>query len=196
MSFGREYLSRSWLVFAVFFAASLILPALARAQASGFDLAGQPFDPLAASSGKVAVLVFVRSDCPISSRYAPVIQQISAKYEQDAIFWLVFPDKAESSQTLRKYLGDYSYRLTALRDPGHALVKMSHAEITPEVAVFDRSHHLIYHGRIDDRYVDVARLRPAPTTHELDDAIQSALGGKRLTTDAVKGVGCYISDVE
>ena len=41
-------------------------------------------------------------------------------------------------------------------------------QITPEVAVFDREgHQLIYDGRIDDWYVDLGRVAPAPTTHEL-----------------------------
>ena len=50
------------------------------------------------------MLIFLRRDCPVSSRYAPVIQQISAQHERDASFWLVFPDKAETPQTVHEYL--------------------------------------------------------------------------------------------
>lgn len=160
------------------------------------DLDGHTVNPLSADSGKVVVLVFVRRDCPVSSRYAPVIRKISKQYADRASFWLVFPDKSESPQTIRKYLEEYGYRLPALRDPERVLVKLGHAQITPEVAVFDRRHHLVYDGRIDDWYVDLGRARPAPTTHELDDAIQAALAGSPMAKSEVRGVGCYISDLE
>jgi hypothetical protein len=47
---------------------------------TGVDLAGKPVDPLRANPGKPVVLVFIRTDCPISNRYAPTIQRISAQY--------------------------------------------------------------------------------------------------------------------
>jgi hypothetical protein len=165
-------------------------------QQGAFDLDGKPANPFDAASGKIVVLVFIRRDCPVSSRYAPVIQQISAQHERDASFWLVFPDKAETPQTIHDYLREYAYRLPALRDPEHALVKLAQVQITPEVAVFNRSHQLLYDGRIDNWYLDLGRSRPAPTTHELADAIQAALGDKIQAANQVRGVGCYISDLE
>jgi thiol-disulfide isomerase/thioredoxin len=162
----------------------------------GFDLDGKSIDPIEASPGKVVVLIFMRRDCPISSRYAPVIQKISSENARDVRFWLVFPDKTETPLEINKYLQDYGYRLPALRDPEHVLVKLVHVEITPEAAVFDRDRHLVYHGRIDDWYVEFGKPRAAPTTHELKDAIATALSGKEAAPSAVKGVGCYISDLE
>src|SRR5579862_3913945 len=145
---------------AVSVAAALLIYTAASSGQTALDLDGRSVSPFAGDSGKVAVLVFVRRDCPVSGRYAPVIQQISKEYSGRADFWLVYPDKSDSPQAIRKYLQDYGYRLPALRDPEHALVKLSHAQITPEVALFDRDHHLVYEGRIDDRYVDFFRERP------------------------------------
>ena len=174
-----------------FFVCLSILTAHAQ---SAVDLYGNIVNPFIQGSGKVIVLIFLRHDCPISSRYAPVIQQISARYQRDTAFFLIYPDKSESPQTLRKYIKDYGYRLPALRDPQHILVKYAKAETTPEAAVFNRDRQLIYHGRIDNWYVDFSRPRPAPTTHELSDAIEAAITGKLLTVSAVKGVGCYVAD--
>jgi thiol-disulfide isomerase/thioredoxin len=176
--------------------ALLACASIAAAQQSAIDLEGHAVNPLAASSGKVVVLVFLRRDCPVSSRYAPTIQKISKEYADRASFWLVYPDRSETQQTIRKYLQDYGYQLPALRDPEHALVKLGRAQITPEVAVFDRSHQLVYDGRIDDWYVDLSRSRPAPMTHELEDAIRAALAGNPVAKSEVRGVGCYISDLE
>ncbi len=166
------------------------------AQKTAFDLAGNPVDPLKTAAGKVVVMVFVRTDCPVSNRYAPVIQRLSAAHAGKAVFWLVYPSKSESSDVIRKHEREYGYKLPALRDPQHVLVKESQVQITPEVAVFDTGQHLIYHGRIDNLYEDIGRARSAATTHELEDAIAAALGGKSLAADATQGVGCYISDLE
>lgn len=163
---------------------------------SAFDLGGKRVDPLSATSAKIVVLIFLRDDCPISSRYAPTIQQLSGRYKGDAEFWLVFPDREETSTDVRKYISDYGYELPALRDADHALVELAQAAITPEAAVFDKSRHLVYHGRIDNWYVEFGKPRPAPTTHELNDAIAAVLAGKPVSANAVKGVGCYISDLK
>ncbi len=174
----------------------LICSGFAGAQQTAVDLDGHFVNPLAADSGKVVVLVFVRRDCPVSSRYAPVIQRLSKQYADRASFWLVYPDKSDSTQEIRKYLQDYGYGLPALRDPQHRLAKLARVQITPEAAVYDRDRHLVYDGRIDDWYVDLSRSRTAPTTHELDDAIRAALAGRPVAKSEVRGVGCYISDLE
>src|SRR5580704_7144282 len=102
--------------------ACVLAPELVLGQHSAVDLDGKPANPFDAASGKIVVLVFLRRDCPVSSRYAPVLQQLSAQHERDASFWLVFPDRAETPQTIHNYLREYAYHLPALRDPEHALV--------------------------------------------------------------------------
>jgi hypothetical protein len=170
--------------------------ASAGAQNTAFDLAGNAVNPLKSAGGKVVVLVFVRTDCPVSNRYAPTIQRLSVLYAGKTAFWLVYPSKSESAEAIRKHEREYGYTIPALRDPQHVLVKESHAQITPEVAVFDTGQHLVYHGRIDNLYEDIGRARSVATTHELEDAISAALSGKSLAADATHAVGCYISDLE
>jgi thiol-disulfide isomerase/thioredoxin len=164
--------------------------------AAALDLSGSPVDPLNASPGKVVVLIFVRTDCPISNRYAPTIQQLSTQHDGKVAFWLVYPAKKESAEMIRKHEREFGYQLPALRDLQHSLVKQSLVQITPEAAVFDAGHRLVYHGRIDNLYEDFGRARTIATTHELGDAIQAALNGKMPAADSVPAVGCYISDLE
>ena len=173
-----------------------LAPALCASQLTAFDLHGKSVDPLKSNPGKVVILVFVRSDCPISGRYAPLIQQTSAHHQKDVRFYLVFPDKSESSEAVRKYLHDFRYSIPALRDSNHALVKIVHAQVTPEAAVFNAKGALVYHGRIDNLYESFGHARPSPTTHELEDAIQAALTGRLDSLTNTAGVGCYISDLE
>ena len=173
----------------------LALPYSLSAQKTALHLDGTPADPFLAASGKPVVLIFVRSDCPISNRYAPLIQRIGTRYRTKVALWLVYPSRAASADKIRQHERDYGYKLPALLDPHHALVSQAQVQVTPEAAVFDANHHLLYHGRIDDLYQDFGRARPAATTHELEDAIQAALNGKTPPPNT-PGVGCYIADLE
>src|SRR4051812_36498266 len=175
MSYKQFHYRVAWALLAL-----VLCSSLAYAQSSGVDLQGQKVNPFTTNPGKVVVLVFIRLDCPVSARYAPVLQQISGRYKDKASFWLVYPDKKETAPAIRKSISEYGYRLPALRDPDHALAQLSRVQITPEVAVFDSRQHLIYDGRIDDWFIELGRARPAPTTHELEEAIRAASAGRSL----------------
>jgi hypothetical protein len=153
-------------------------------------------DPWASAAGKVVVLIFVRTDCPIANRYAPEIMRLSAAHASDAAFWMVYPDKRESSEEIRKHEVEYHLALPVLRDPQHELMKRAQVSVTPEAAVLDAKGRLVYHGRIDNWFEDFGRARPAPTTHELADAIAAAVSGHPATLPSVPAVGCYLSDLQ
>jgi hypothetical protein len=165
-------------------------------QGLAIDLEGKPFDPFRAASGKVVVLIFVRTDCPISNRYAPMIQQLGTDRVDRAAFFLVYPSHKETAKAIRTHLKQFRYTLAAIRDPQHILVKQSAAQITPEAAVFNAKGQLVYHGRIDNLYEDFGHTRKQATTHELADATEAAIAGKSLSAGATPAVGCYISDLE
>jgi hypothetical protein len=176
-------------------------PARRAVDGTAVDLKGATIDPLKISAARVVVLIFVRVDCPISNRYSPTIQRISRQYagRENAgrvAFWLVYPDRSETAEQIRKHEREFGYDLPALRDVQRSLVAESHAQTTPEAAVFDANRKLVYHGRIDDLFADFGRARPAATTHELEDAIRAALDGKEVANASVPGVGCYISDLK
>lgn len=181
------------LVTAVLLAAPVLA---ARDTQTAFDLGGKRVDPFKASHGKLVVLLFVRTDCPISNRYAPEIQRMSAAHSAMAQFWLVYPDRSETAQQIRAHDKDYGYSLPALRDPEHTLVKASEVTITPEAAVFTTEGRLIYHGRIDDWFVEMGRARSAPTTHDLEEAIETAAKNPKASLPSAQAVGCYISDLD
>ncbi len=153
-------------------------------------------DPWTSAAGKVVVLIFVRTDCPIANRYAPEIMRLSAAHASEAAFWMVYPDKRESSEEIRKHEVEYHLALPVLRDPQRELMKRAQVSVTPEAAVFDAKGRLVYHGRIDNWFEDFGRARPAPTTHELADAIAAAVSGHPATLPSVAAVGCYLSDLQ
>ena len=159
------------------------------------DLDGNEVDPL--QSDAVSVFVFTRTDCPISNRYAPEIRRIYERFEpQGVAFWLVYVDPDESAEVIRKHLADYSYPLSALRDPRHVLVSLTGASVTPEAAVFVGPRRMIYRGRIDDWYVDFGKSRTAATRHDLQDVLQALLDGDDVEPGTTTAVGCFIADLE
>ena len=75
---------------------------------------------------------------------------------------------------------------------------MAAARITPEAAVWVPSRgawRLVYHGRIDDRYLDFGKWRAEPTRHDLAEAIGAALSGKPVRESVTKAIGCSIADL-
>jgi thiol-disulfide isomerase/thioredoxin len=164
--------------------------------ASAENLDGKTVDPFTSSGGRVVVLLFVRTDCPISNRYAPTIRKLHEKFQGKADFWLVYPDAGESASLIRTHDEQFHFAIPALRDVHRDLAKRAQATITPEAAVFDSAGKLVYHGRIDNGYEDFGRSRAAPTTHELDSAIRNTLEGKLAVPDHAQAVGCYISDLK
>jgi hypothetical protein len=168
----------------------VVLAATAFAQA-----ADGPFSPQALRRSPIEVLIFLRSDCPISNRFAPEVERLSQEFSAKGVqFWLVYPDRADSAANVATNAKEHGYSLPILRDADRALVKRSDATITPEAAVFSHGE-LIYHGRIDDRVAAFGKVRAAPTTHELQDALNAALLGKKPAVQEAPAVGCYISDL-
>ena len=156
------------------------------------DLDGNAVNPFRVAAGKVVVFLFVRTDCPISNRYAPAIQEISSRYNKGAKFFLVYPLRTETTEQIRTHLKEYGYKLAALRDPDHTLVRASDTRVTPEAAVFSPEGHLLYHGRIDDWYAEFGRSRPAPTTHELSSAVEAAIARKPIPVSTQPAIGCFL----
>ena len=150
-----------------------------------------------ASSARARVLIFVRTDCPITNRYAPELQRLSQEFSsRGAGFWLVYPDPAETAVSIDRHRVQYNFPGTVLRDPRHSLVKLAHATTAPEAAVFDAAGRLLYHGRIDDRWVNPGTARAAARTHDLEDAIAAVLAGHRPAQAATAAVGCSLADIE
>jgi AhpC/TSA family len=157
------------------------------------DVEGRMVNPFENQKAKAIVFFFVRTDCPISNRYAPEIERLAGRYGNEGVaFWLVYPEASTSAREIEQHQKEFQLSLRALRDPRHALVKMAKVKVTPEAAVFLPDGREVYRGRIDDRYVDFGKERPTPTTHDLDEVLKRVIGGKPAANSATRAIGCYI----
>jgi hypothetical protein len=160
------------------------------------DLHGNAHDPFR-NDARARVFLFVRTDCPITNRYAPELRRIAAEFTGRQVeFWLVYPDPAETVTGIETHVAQYNLPGTPLRDARHQLVRLGQATVSPEAAVFNHAGQLVYTGRIDDRYVDFGKARPAPRTHDLEEAIAATLEGKPVIQSKTKAIGCYLADVK
>ena len=167
------------------------------ARVSLLDLDGRPIGLLGSTDAQASVFLFVRSDCPISNRYAPELRRLATKFAPRGVaFYLIYPDPLESPDMIRAHIKDYNYPGTPLRDPDHRLVRITEARVTPEAAVYTPDNRLVYRGRIDDWYVDFGKPRAAPTTHDLEDALEAVLGGRPVAGARTTAVGCFIGDLK
>lgn len=170
------------------------LLAAANPQFSGLDGIGR--DPFHEPS-RVRVLLFVRTDCPITNRYAPELQRIAKEYSTSSVrFWLVYADPSETVEGARKQVEEYRLPGTVVFDPRHSLAIRARATVAPEAAVFDDSGHLRYHGRIDNRWVSPGRSRPTAIVRDLEEAIGATLAGKPIKEAETRAVGCALADVQ
>jgi len=194
---NRRILLRTPLLLAFLLSCLLVRPAAKQVPAKDLvDLDGKAVNPFQHANGRVIVFLFVRTDCPISNRYAPTIQELSTQYKKSAEFYLVYPVKSETSEQIRNHMMEFGYKLPALRDPDGGLVKAAETKVTPEAAVFLADGRLLYHGRIDDWYAEFGRSRTTPSTHELSWALEAAEAGKPVAVATMPAVGCYLPDVK
>ena len=168
-----------------------------RDRPSLLSLGGKRVDPLRAanSSTRYLAFVFVRTDCPIANSYAPELRRLESEFASKGVEFSLVYGEDESPPAIQEHLREYSYHIAALRDPRHAFAAKSRVRVTPEVAVYGRAGELLYHGRIDDRYADLGKARPAPTSRDLQSALVSLVSGKAAKPPSGPAVGCFIEEL-
>ena len=153
-------------------------------------------DLLSPHGEKAIVLLFIRSDCPISNRYAPELQRLYKEYSPRGVeFHLVYPESGLTETAMEVHRKEYGYTIPALLDARHQFVNRAGASITPEAAVFIQGK-LIYLGRIDDLYADLGKARRVPQHHDLEEVLSAAVAGKSIPPHETKAIGCAIEKLQ
>jgi hypothetical protein len=158
------------------------------------DVQGVSHKPLAAADQKATVLFFLMAECPIGNAYAPEINRIAASYAARGVrSYVVYVEDDLAIAAARQHAHDHRFKIPALLDPGHRLVKFTGVTVSPEVAVLAPDNTVLYHGRIDDRAAAFGKSRVTPSRRDLRLALDAILDGKPVATPVTKAIGCYIS---
>jgi thiol-disulfide isomerase/thioredoxin len=159
------------------------------------DINGTTVAPLHPVGHTANVLIFIRTDCPISNGYAPIINELVKSYaNRGVVFYIVYTTRDLPLNDAKAHHQAFGYTCPAVIDRQHALVKALGAIATPEAFVITPDGSTAYYGRIDDSYPSLGKQRPHPTTHDLSDAIDTVLAGKTPTVAHTRAVGCAITE--
>jgi hypothetical protein len=164
----------------------------------GKDIHGRDVTTLAGPGTKFIAAVFVASDCPISNRYLPLLARFSKQFAPRGVrLWLVYPNPGDTLAAVHAHQTQYpaAASLPQLLAPDPRFLAHAHVHITPEAAIFHgdaMGQPVLWHGRIDDRYLTFGTQRPAATQHDLADALNAALAGQQPKRPAGPPVGCAI----
>jgi thiol-disulfide isomerase/thioredoxin len=135
------------------------------------------------------VWIFVRTDCPISNRYAPTIAKLQQEFAPHGVtLKLIYPEPGASQQTIDLHKTDYGLQpIPALLDTSLTRARRAGVRVTPEAVVFDDAGKIIYRGRIDDRQASLRIARP-PTKQDLRETLLHP----PLRPVTTRAIGCAI----
>jgi peroxiredoxin len=140
-------------------------------------------------AGKITVVTFIATQCPISNDYNERMQALYSDYSSRGVkFVFINSNRQESPAEVEEHAAKNGFSFKVYKDPGNVVADQFAAQVTPEayVAVDGK---IVYHGRIDD-----AR-KGEITDHSLRRALDAALAGKTPEKAETKAFGCTIKRV-
>src|SRR5579885_1826017 len=156
------------------------------------DTAGVRHTSAEVRRSKAAVFAFIATDCPISKAYAPELARLHAEYAPRGVAFLaVHSDPAVSAPEVRRHVREFGYPFPTLLDPKQTLARALGVKVTLEVAVVSPEGRLLYRGRVDDRYVDFGKTRPAAHRQDLRAALEQILAQARNRTGDSRAGLCH-----
>lgn len=146
----------------------------------GYELGAQP-----------AALVFLGTECPVSRRYAPRLNELAKEAAQRGVgFFGVVSDSSVAPAAARAFRSELELAFPVLYDAAGDLAQRLAPERVPEAFVLDAAGRLVYRGRIDDRFAEPGKLRPRIDSHDLLAALEAVAQGKTPESARTTAVGC------
>ncbi|MCS6895380.1 MAG: thioredoxin family protein [Bacteroidia bacterium] len=146
-------------------------------------------------SGKPLVVVFTCGHCPYVQAIEDRMLALAREFIPRGISWVgiaandpsLYPEE-DSPEALCRRTREKDYPFPILYDETQAVARAFGAVCTPEFFLYDASHRLYYHGRLDDNWQNPH----AVTRHELRDALEALLAGLPAPSPQYPAMGCSI----
>ena len=143
----------------------------------------------------LVVVAFLGTDCPMSKRYAPRLEEMSRTYRDRGVQFLgISSSHQDAGSDVARFARDYGVTFPILKDEASRVADEFGAERTPEVFLIDKDRRVRYRGRIDDQF-EYDLERAVPTRLDLVVAIEEVLAGSNVRTPRTTAVGCRIGRV-
>lgn len=147
------------------------------------------------SSPTISVYFFLLDDCKICRDYGHELNAIYDQYNSEEIEFIgVFPNFSSKKENIEKFKKEFDIGFELRTDYFKKLSKKFDAKILPEVFVYDnRSHKVIYSGRIDDRYVSIGQRKQIVRSQDLRLALDNIISKKEILITRTEPIGCFIN---
>ena len=156
------------------------------------DVQGQEHSLAEMADGKIAVVAFLGTECPLAKLYAGRLQALADEYASQRVAVVaVMSNVQDSLSEIAAFAREHDLRFPVLKDKRNEVADKFGAERTPQVFVLDRGGVVRYAGRIDDQYL-VGLMRDKAMREDLRLALDELLSGKKVSTPETEAVGCII----
>lgn len=142
---------------------------------------------------KATIVMFMCNHCPYVKGINNRVNKIREKFSKEELVIIGinsndtanYPD--DSFENMKLFVKQFHVD-HYLYDETQEIARSYHATCTPDIFLFDSELRLVYHGRIDDGYIDESRAK----THDLVNAIKKTVLGERIDFQQKPSMGCSI----
>jgi thiol-disulfide isomerase/thioredoxin len=143
---------------------------------------------LSAYRGRVTIVAFLATKCPISNDYNERLRALAADYNSRQVAFLAINASAdETPGEIRAHAARHGFTFPLLKDGTGSIADAYGATRTPEVYLIDKEGVLRYRGRIDN-----ARKAAQIRRRDVREALDELLAGKAISVPETKSFGCPI----
>lgn len=139
--------------------------------------------------GKVAAVVFLNPECPISRSEVATLNKIAADAKGASVLGVI-SDPSVTRSAASAFAKSFQVKFPLLFDASGDLAARFKPDHTPEAYVIDTGGKVHYSGRIDDAFAAVGKQREVVTSHDLRDALTAVSEGKEPPHATTQSVGC------
>ena len=166
-----------------------------RLRVAGLDGKVHGFDELL-GDGRAVCFAFLHPACPMAQDYAPVLDELAARFAGDGIRVVGVVCEADDAAGVEAYRTKFAIAFPIHRDTEFTLAEALGATVTPEVVLVDRDRRIRYAGRIDDRYKLRGVMTPGDAEPELANAIDDFVAGREVREPRTEAAGCPLDRPE
>jgi thiol-disulfide isomerase/thioredoxin len=154
------------------------------------DIDGQP-RTMGNAQKKATVIVFLGTQCPISNRSIPILNDLAKSHSADPVdFFAVVSDPTISRKDAADYRDSYKIGFPVIFDAAGTIAAQLHPTVTPDAFVLDQTGTLRYSGRIDDSFAALGKVNQVVKAHDLNDAIIALLNDQPIANPKTEAIGC------
>jgi peroxiredoxin len=137
------------------------------------------------------VFLFLAKECPAVNGYAATMERIATDYSKRRVLvYGIHCDPDVTAEAAQQHAKEFGLSFPILMDADQTVSRQIGVTRTATAVVIDRNGQVLYRGRIDDRYPAPGKRRDEARTHELADALNFVLAGKKPAIRETEVVGC------